>query len=627
MKYIRLNVVADEKFLCGIKELEKELPFVLATNGFLVEAQQSEKVGYHIEKNENAAVIYYNKPSDFYYAFAELVLRFDKMESKSGKCCLEEFGFMPDCSRNAVLTVETVKQVVRELAKMGYNYLMLYTEDNLEIESEPYYGYLRGRYSKEEIGEIICYAELFGIEVIPHIQALGHLETLLKNPIYHKIRDTERVLLAENEQTYAFLDNVIRELASTFKSKKIHIGMDEVFLLGAGQYRAQHGYKDERNIYLAHLIKVRDICAKYGFEKIYCYSECLYKMASGTNVQYPEDVSFDENFIKSIPSEITLVYWDYYSESVQRYENVIKKHYEMSDKVAYAAGAWKWISFAPANEHTEHKAVPAMKAVKNTKQKNMYVTAWGDDGGETSVFAILPSLLLFSEMAYGKEKKDTEYDEKCKQLWGYNGEEFYALDDADKVKQKSEFQGYYGASSKIAFYEDILLGIMYEYLPVNASVDFLAAYKKLSGLAKKKSAYAYLFDTLAKLCDFNMLKVKLGRMIYESYKQSDYEKVKECLNDFPILMRKEQAFYKAFSKQWHQENKGLGFEIQNIRFGGARRNLEYARRQLSLWSEKRIAKIDALEIDRLPFDPANKDLYNAFFHWEDIVSKNYFNHR
>ncbi len=626
MKYIRLNVVADKKFLCGIKELEKELPFVLATNGFLVEAQQSEKVGYHIEKNENAAVIYYNKPSDFYYAFTELVLRFDKMEAKSGKCCLEEFGFMPDCSRNAVLTVETVKQVVRELAKMGYNYLMLYTEDNLEIEAEPYYGYLRGRYSKEEIGEIICYAELFGIEVIPHIQALGHLETLLKNPIYHKIRDTERVLLAENEQTYAFLDNVIGEIAKTFKSKKIHIGMDEVSLLGAGQYRALYGYKDEKEIYLEHLIKVKDICIQHGFEDIYCYSECLYRMASGSSTHYREGVTFDETFIKMLPKEITLVYWDYYSENVERYENVIKKHYEMSDKVAYAAGAWKWISFAPANEHTEHKAVPAVQAVKNTKQRNMYVTAWGDDGGETSVFAILPSLLLFSEMAYGKEKKDAEYDEKCKLLWGYSGEEFYALDDADKVKQKSEFQGYYGSSSKIAFYEDMLLGIMYDYLPENASTDFDEAYRRLSALAKKKSAYAYLFDTLSKLCAFDAIKVKLERAIYTAYQNGDRAQMQEYLAEFPTLMKREQAFYRAFSKQWHRENKGLGFEIQNIRFGGAYRNLEYAKEQLTLWIEKRITKIDALEIERLPFNPTNKDLYDAFFRWGDIVSKNNFSH-
>ncbi len=627
MKRVRLNVAGKKELLRGLKELENELPFVLADDGFLVDARQAEDVGYCIEKNKKSAVITYRKSSDFYYAFTEFVLHFETIKSKRGKCCLDDFGFMPDCSRNAVLTVKTVKQLIRELAKMGYNYLMLYTEDNLEVASEPYYGHLRGKYTKEEIGEIIRYAEIFDVEVIPHIQTLGHLDTLLRNPVYRKIRDTERVLLAKNESTYAFLDNVIREIAEMFPSKKIHIGMDEVALLGAGQYRTKYGYKDEKEIYLEHLIKVKDICVRHGFEDIYCYSECLYRMASESSGHYCESVTFDEKFIKALPKEITLVYWDYYSESVERYENVIKKHYEMSDKVAYASGAWKWISFAPANEHTEHRSVPAMLAVQNTKQKNMYVTAWGDDGGETSVFAILPSLLLFSELAYGRKKKDAEYDEKCKLLWGYSGEEFYALDDADKVKQNSEFKGYYGSSSKIAFYEDMLLGIMYSYLPENASADFDKAYQRLSALAKKKSAYAYLFDTLAKLCDFDALKVKLERAIYTAYQDGDRVKMQEYLAEFPTLMKKEKAFYRAFSKQWHRENKGIGFEIQNIRFGGAYRSLEYTKEQLILWCKKRIKKVDGLEVERLRFNPESKNLYDAYFRWEDIVSKNYFNHR
>lgn len=624
---IRLNFTGDKAFLGGLKELQKELPFVLNDDGFSVEARRTEKEGYRVEKGENAAVIYYRKPTDFYYAFTEFVLYFEKIKTKSGKCCLDDFGFMPDCSRNAVLTVGAVKRVIRELAKLGYRYLMLYTEDNLEIATEPYYGYLRGKYTKEEIAEIVRYAGMFGIEVIPHIQTLGHLGTLLKNPIYHKIRDTDCVLLAENDGTYAFLNNVIGEVAEAFQSKKIHIGMDEVFLLGAGRYRDKNGYKDEKEIYLSHLNKVRDICVRHGFKEIYCYSECLYRMASGECAHYVEDVTFDEGFIKALPKELTLVYWDYYSESAERYEAMLKKHYEMSDKVVYAAGAWKWIGFAPANEHTEHKAVPAMQAVKAVRQKNMYVTAWGDDGGEASVFSILPSLLLFSELAYGKDRKDEAYDEKCKLLWGYSGAEFYALDDADKVKQKTEFNGYYGPFSKIAFYEDILLGIMRDYLPENASADFSSAYRKLSALARKKSSYAYLFDTLAKLCDFDALKVRLERSIYAAYKKGDRVKMREYIADFPTLMKKEKAFYRAFSKQWHRENKGIGFEIQNIRLGGARRNLEYAKEQLTLWCERRIEKIDGLEVERLPFNPESKNLYAAFYRWEDIVSKNYLSHQ
>lgn len=61
---------------------------------------------------------------------------------------------MPDCSRNAVLNVEGAKLLIRHLAVMGFNALMLYTEDTYEIEGYPYFGYMRGRFTKAELKEL-----------------------------------------------------------------------------------------------------------------------------------------------------------------------------------------------------------------------------------------------------------------------------------------------------------------------------------------------------------------------------------------------------------------------------------------------------------------------------------------
>lgn len=58
----------------------------------------------------------------------------------------KHFGVMIDSSRNAVLKVSAVKKLIDSLQKMGYNTLELYTEDTFEVEGEPYFGYLRGRY-------------------------------------------------------------------------------------------------------------------------------------------------------------------------------------------------------------------------------------------------------------------------------------------------------------------------------------------------------------------------------------------------------------------------------------------------------------------------------------------------
>lgn len=50
---------------------------------------------------------------------------------------------------------------------MGYNTLMLYTEDTYEVDGQPYFGYMRGRYSKAELRELDDYAAEKGMELIP----------------------------------------------------------------------------------------------------------------------------------------------------------------------------------------------------------------------------------------------------------------------------------------------------------------------------------------------------------------------------------------------------------------------------------------------------------------------------
>lgn len=67
----------------------------------------------------------------------------------------DDIGFMADCSNNVVPSKDTIKRLVRILAALGYNYLQLYTEDTYRIEGEPYFRYMRGAYTGEELQEIV----------------------------------------------------------------------------------------------------------------------------------------------------------------------------------------------------------------------------------------------------------------------------------------------------------------------------------------------------------------------------------------------------------------------------------------------------------------------------------------
>ena len=173
------------------------------------------------------------------------------------------FGVMLDCSRNAVMNVEKLKFFIDCLAKMGYNALELYTEDTYELPDEPYFGYLRGRYTADEIREVDAYAKTHGIELIPCIQTLAHLSATLRWMCFDDVKDDADTLLIGEEKTYQLIEAMIRACRNSFSTQRIHIGMDEAFMVGFGRYRLKHGIPDRERIFCEHLYRVNEICQKY----------------------------------------------------------------------------------------------------------------------------------------------------------------------------------------------------------------------------------------------------------------------------------------------------------------------------------------------------------------------------
>ena len=132
----------------------------------------------------------------------------------------KNLGVMLDCSRNAVMNTDTLKQFIILLEKLGYNFLELYTEDTYEIEGEPYFGRLRGGYKKTELKEIDAFCKSHGIELIPCIQTLGHLEKIFEWSAYADVHDADGILLVEEEKTYALIEKMFATVSECFTSRK-----------------------------------------------------------------------------------------------------------------------------------------------------------------------------------------------------------------------------------------------------------------------------------------------------------------------------------------------------------------------------------------------------------------------
>ena len=53
------------------------------------------------------------------------------------------FGVMIDSSRNAVMKPQAVKRFADIIKAMGYDTIMLYTEDTYEVDGHPLFGAMR----------------------------------------------------------------------------------------------------------------------------------------------------------------------------------------------------------------------------------------------------------------------------------------------------------------------------------------------------------------------------------------------------------------------------------------------------------------------------------------------------
>ena len=88
------------------------------------------------------------------------------------------------------------------------------------------------KYSKDEIREIVAYASLFGIDVIPEIDMPAHSFNLTTSYPELLCRTKEKangwVMCISNEQSYDYIKAVLSEVAELFPYEYIHVGTDEI---------------------------------------------------------------------------------------------------------------------------------------------------------------------------------------------------------------------------------------------------------------------------------------------------------------------------------------------------------------------------------------------------------------
>jgi hexosaminidase len=169
-------------------------------------------------------------------------------------------GAMLDVSRH-FFSVEDVKRYIDAISLYKLNRLHLHLSDDqgwrMEIASWPELARHGGRtavgggrggfYTQQDYTDIVAYARERYITVVPEIDMPGHTNAALASyaelncdgkarDLYTGVEVGFSSLCVDDETTYRFIDDIVRELAGLTPGPYLHIGGDEVKTLSAGDY-------------------------------------------------------------------------------------------------------------------------------------------------------------------------------------------------------------------------------------------------------------------------------------------------------------------------------------------------------------------------------------------------------
>ncbi|MBQ7994978.1 MAG: beta-N-acetylhexosaminidase [Bacilli bacterium] len=526
-------------------------------------------------------------------------------------------GVMHDCSRNGPLNIKKMKEYILVHALFGMNRFLLYIEDLYEIEGEPYFGYLRGRYTKEEIKEVVDYASLFGIEIVPCIQTLSHLNQALPWEVYAPIRETNQTLLMGEPKTYEFIEKMISTIKGMFKTNVIHIGMDEAFDLGMGRFLYENKLIDKTQEFLKHLNKVVDICHKYGLKPM-MWEDMFFHLSAKNSNWYDNKTKLSDE-VKALIPDVGLVYWDYYNIDPKAYDNKFIATLDTGKEAIYAGGAISWIGFAPNILQSMHISEVGLKSAVRNGIKEVFITSWGDNGNEAPIISPFPTMALFSMYDYEGKGNKKSVSSLLKAVTGDDLKLWSAMQQVNHVRKEILP---YESPSKAFIYMDPLLG---KFEP-KIKEEYEEVYKRntriIRSAQRRSEKYSLVYKTLADLSSVLEIKTCLGLKMRKAYKEGNKEALEQCMKDIKKCIKRLDTFRNSYRERWFEDNKASGFEVVDGRLGFVRSRLESTYIRLNDYLLGKIDRIEELEYEKLPHDCAEKIEEIAAFSWAGAASVN-----
>ncbi len=515
---------------------------------------------------------------------------------------LRTLGFMLDCSRYSVVTPAHFTRWLRRAALLGYNQAMLYTEDVYTLPGEPFFGYLRGAYTEAELRDMDACAADLGIELVACIQTLGHLNHALKWPAYAGIRQSPHALRVGAPETYALIDKMLAHWARVFRSRRIHLGMDEAtdFVRGRAE--------PPDRLFFDHLAKVAALCEKYGLRPM-IWSDMVFWVNTPErplSVAYRNDppVSDPAALNARLPPALDLVCWHYSPRTPEVYLHCLAKHRALGREPIMASGCHAWGRFWHDQESmTAPRVAACLKACRAFGVRDLLMTLWtGAEGVDLD--SAWAGLAYSAELAFIETPSARRLERRYHAVFGaeYEASVSGALD--------IWWAGPHGVGAAALFKDDPLQSLLLRALEPAVLRRIERQYRRQAArLARwRGQTVAGDMDYVRHLAEFLGRKAGFFLRARSAYRCGAKPALRAARRELPALRRSLDAVRRTFRRMWLRQYKPSGMEIVQTRMAGQAARFE----ELAL----RLDEVLAGTVERIPEWDAP-----AVFHDLDAIQK------
>lgn len=302
-------------------------------------------------------------------------------------------GIMLDVSRGKVPTRATLEALVDLCSRLRLNVLMLYIEHTFDFRRHPEIGKGASPLDAETMLGLDAYAGDRGVELIPCLQSLGHMERLLSIDRYAHLAESDRhwSLSPSHPETYTLLKELYDEFLPLFRSSRFNANCDEPFDLGRGRSASRVSHKTPGALFTDHVNRLERL-AKTHHKQLMIWADFAN--------QHPKQRS-------RLGRDVVLLDWWYEASfDADRIRKLRREGFE----VWACPGTSSWNCLFPRVENSQENITRWADAGRRHGATGLLNTDWGDFGHYNALGVSLHSYAWGAQQAWSGSVDSKRFD-------------------------------------------------------------------------------------------------------------------------------------------------------------------------------------------------------------------------